>query len=127
MFLSGQADIEAMEDMIADKWAATPGTSLYNGLWIIPLYGALPLEEQEKIYLETPDCYRKIVLATNVAETSITVDGVVHVIDCGFYKESVYNPKSGVKHLILKSITKVLIFILESILNLWFSSLYPVV
>lgn len=108
MFLAGQDEIEMVWEMLEAKMA-TMASSLYNDLMILPIYGALPMEDQQRIYDETPKFYRKVILATNVAETSLTIGGIVHVIDCGFYKETEYNARSGVTSLIRKRITKVLV------------------
>ncbi|MBW0559188.1 hypothetical protein O181_098903 [Austropuccinia psidii MF-1] len=56
---------------------------------------------QAKIFEPTPDKVRNVVLATNVAETSITIDGVVYVIDPGFVKQNSYNPCTGMESLVL--------------------------
>jgi len=54
---------------------------------------------QAKIFEPTPEGARKVVLATNIAETSITIDGVVFVIDPGFVKQNSYNPRTGMASL----------------------------
>jgi hypothetical protein len=56
---------------------------------------------QAKIFEPTPEGSRKVVLATNIAETSITIDGVVFVIDPGFVKQNSYNPRTGMSSLIV--------------------------
>lgn len=56
---------------------------------------------QAKIFEPTPDGARKVVLATNIAETSITIDGVVFVIDPGFVKQNSYNPRTGMSSLVV--------------------------
>ena len=70
-------------------------------LLIAPIYASLPTELQSRIFLATPSNCRKIVLATNIAETSITIDGIVFVIDPGFVKLSTFNPKAGMESLIV--------------------------
>ncbi len=97
MFLCGQDEIEQVWDKIANC----------NGLHIVPCYGALPFEEQQKIFDDTPVNHRKVVLATNIAETSLTIDGIVYVIDCGYFKQNEYNSKTGIYTLVKKRITKV--------------------
>lgn len=68
---------------------------------ICPIYANLPSELQAKIFEPTPPGARKVVLATNIAETSLTIDGIVFVIDPGFVKENVFNPRSGMESLIV--------------------------
>lgn len=62
---------------------------------ILPAYSGLSPEEQEKIFLQSYR-NRKIVIATNIAETSITIDGVRYVVDSGFIKENHFNPNTGI-------------------------------
>ena len=62
----------------------------------LPLYSALPPNAQRKVFIPTPANTRKIVVATNIAETSLTIDGIVFVIDPGFTKQKVYNPRTQV-------------------------------
>lgn len=76
-------------------------------LLIVPCYGALTFHEQMEIFNPAPANCRKVILATNIAETSITIEGVVYVIDCGYFKESYYNPLNGINYLEKKPITKV--------------------
>jgi len=66
---------------------------------ICPIYANLPSELQSKIFEPTPPGARKVVLATNIAETSITIDGVTCVIDPGFVKQNNYNPRTGMSSL----------------------------
>lgn len=68
---------------------------------ICPIYANLPSELQAKIFEPTPDGARKVVLSTNIAETSITIDGIVFVIDPGFCKQNNYNPRTGMESLVI--------------------------
>lgn len=70
-------------------------------LIICPIYANLPSDMQAKIFEPTPEGARKVVLATNIAETSITIDGVVFVIDPGFVKQNSYNPRTGMSSLVV--------------------------
>jgi pre-mRNA-splicing factor ATP-dependent RNA helicase DHX38/PRP16 len=55
----------------------------------------MPADLQAKIFEATPDGRRKVIVATNIAETSLTVDGIIYVVDAGYSKLKVYNPKVG--------------------------------
>lgn len=70
-------------------------------LIVAPIYANLPADMQAKIFEPTPEGSRKVVLATNIAETSITIEGVVYVIDPGFVKQNSYNPKTGMESLMV--------------------------
>lgn len=61
---------------------------------------------QAKIFEPTPEGARKVVLATNIAETSLTIDGIVYVIDPGFSKQKSYNPRSGMESLMVTPCSK---------------------
>ena len=61
---------------------------------------------QAKIFEPTPEGARKVVLATNIAETSITIDGVVFVIDPGFVKQNSYNPRTGMSSLVVVPVSQ---------------------
>ena len=64
-------------------------------LLVLPMYSELPGERQALIFDPAPPGTRKCVIATNIAETSLTVDGIKYVIDCGYCKFKVYNPRMG--------------------------------
>lgn len=66
---------------------------------IIPLHSEMQPEEQDRIF--TPMPKRKIIVATNIAETSVTIDGIIHVIDSGLIKQNQFDPKSGTEQLVL--------------------------
>lgn len=98
IFLTGQDEIEAAEQNITD--ISRKLGSRIPELVICPIYANLPSELQSKIFEPTPEGARKVVLATNIAETSLTIDGIVYVIDPGFVKENVYNPATGMSKLV---------------------------
>jgi ATP-dependent RNA helicase DHX8/PRP22 len=75
-------------------------------LVILPVYSALPSEMQSKIFEPAEPGTRKVVLATNIAETSITIDGIFYVIDPGFVKQNTYDPKLGMDALIVVPISQ---------------------
>jgi pre-mRNA-splicing factor ATP-dependent RNA helicase DHX16 len=97
VFLTGQDEIEKAEEMLKERLRAL-GSHVPEVI-VCPIYAALPSDQQQKIFSPTPPGARKIVLATNIAETSLTIEGIVFVVDCGFAKVNFYNAKSGVESL----------------------------
>lgn len=74
-------------------------------LLILPVYSALPSESQTRIFDPAPEGSRKCVIATNIAEASLTIDGIFYVVDPGFAKVKVYNPKLGMDTLVVTPIS----------------------
>ncbi|XP_037271570.2 ATP-dependent DNA/RNA helicase DHX36 isoform X1 [Rhipicephalus microplus] len=64
--------------------------------WILPLHSRLHYQEQQKIFASPPPDVRKVILSTNIAETSITVEDVTYVVDTGLHREQRFNPSTGV-------------------------------
>ena len=95
----GQEEIEAAQENLQET-ARALGNKI-SELIICPIYANLPSDMQAKIFEPTPEGARKVVLATNIAETSITIDGVVFVIDPGFVKQNSYNPRTGMSSLVV--------------------------
>ena len=75
-------------------------------LIICPIYANLPSEQQAKIFEKTPKQARKVVLATNIAETSLTIDGICYVIDSGFNKQNSYDARSGMESLMVTPVSQ---------------------
>ena len=75
-------------------------------LLVLPLFSSLPPEQQQIVFEPTPENTRKVVIATNIAETSITIDGIVYVIDPGFSKQNVYDPRTRISSLLVTPISK---------------------
>jgi len=98
-FLQGQDEIEAAQENLTET-ARALGNKIAE-LIVCPIYANLPSDMQAKIFEPTPEGARKVVLATNIAETSITIDGVVFVIDPGFVKQNSYNPRTGMSSLVV--------------------------
>ncbi|KAL7551372.1 hypothetical protein ACHAWF_014571 [Thalassiosira exigua] len=96
IFMTGQEDIEGTCAVLAEKMEAL-GEDGENAkpLLVLPMYSQLPADLQAKIFDAAPEGVRKCIVSTNVAETSLTVDGIKYVIDAGFCKLKVYNSKIG--------------------------------
>ncbi|XP_015869881.3 pre-mRNA-splicing factor ATP-dependent RNA helicase DEAH1 isoform X1 [Ziziphus jujuba] len=104
VFLTGQEEIETVEEILKHRIRGL-GTKIAE-LIICPIYANLPTELQAKIFEPTPEGARKVVLATNIAETSLTIDGIKYVIDPGFVKMKSYNPRTGMESLLVTPISK---------------------
>ncbi|PIN17313.1 mRNA splicing factor ATP-dependent RNA helicase [Handroanthus impetiginosus] len=104
VFLTGQEEIETAEEVLKHRTRGL-GTKIAE-LIICPIYANLPTELQAKIFEPTPEGARKVVLATNIAETSLTIDGIKYVIDPGFCKMKSYNPRTGMESLLITPISK---------------------
>lgn len=99
VFLTGQEEIESMEANLTET-SRKLGNKVKEMI-ICPIYANLPTDLQAKIFEPTPPNARKVVLATNIAETSLTIDGIVYVIDPGFVKENQFNPRTGLESLVV--------------------------
>ncbi|MGB3468563.1 MAG: ATP-dependent helicase HrpB [Cyclobacteriaceae bacterium] len=97
VFLPGQGEIIKCEEQLRYK--------LKNFL-VLPLYGQLPYAQQARAIRPDNEGRRKIVLATSIAETSLTIEGVKIVVDTGFGRTSRYDPKSGISRLVTVQISK---------------------
>lgn len=109
IFLTGEDEIETVVDRLQKsiKMAEHSSANCHQGpVAVFPLYSALPPSQQRLVFESLPEGTRKIVVATNVAETSLTIDGVVFVIDCGFSKQKVFNPKLRVESLLVTPISQ---------------------
>lgn len=113
VFLTGEEEIEdacrrlnaEVEDMLASRTQCGP-------LKVYPLYGSLPPQQQQRIFEPAPPpgsngiAGRKVIISTNIAETSLTIDGIVYVVDPGFSKQKIYNPRIRVESLLVSPISK---------------------
>ncbi|KAL7673714.1 hypothetical protein ACOME3_008566 [Neoechinorhynchus agilis] len=104
VFLTGQEEIETSTEILQDKIRRL-GSKIAE-LIVIPIYSTLPSDLQSKIFEPTPPGARKVVLATNIAETSVTIDNIIYVIDPGFCKQKTYDPRSGMESLTVTPISK---------------------
>lgn len=104
-FLTGQEEIEAAQKLI-EEYAATLASNVPK-IKVFPLYGQLSMDAQREAFLPVKTSFtRKIVLATNIAETSVTVPGVRYVVDCGKAKVKQYRARLGMESLLAKPISK---------------------
>ncbi|KAG4415415.1 hypothetical protein IFR04_011464 [Cadophora malorum] len=104
LFLTGQEEIDTSCEILFERMKAL-GPSVPE-LIILPVYSALPSEMQSKIFDPAPPGSRKVVIATNIAETSITIDHIYYVIDPGFVKQNAYDPKLGMDSLVITPISQ---------------------
>lgn len=93
VFLPGAREIRRVESLLA-------GSPLPEGVLLTPLYGALPQEAQRRAIEPAPAGRRKVVLATSIAESSLTVDGVTVVIDSGLRRTTLFSPRTGMNRLV---------------------------
>ena len=97
-FLPGEGEIRAAADMLAAE--------SMSGVDLIPLYAALPKGEQEAALRPSPPARRKVVLATSIAESSLTIDGIAAVVDSGWARVSRFSPATGMSRLETVRITR---------------------
>lgn len=107
VFMTGQEDINCvcfeLSQMMNDL--ATSGRELAP-LHVLPMYSALPADLQARIFMKAEEGARKCIVSTNIAETSLTIDGIRFVVDAGFSKVKVYNPKVGMNALQITPISQ---------------------
>eukprot|EP00634_Sargassococcus_sp_CCMP2135_P009749 CAMPEP_0198653900 /NCGR_PEP_ID=MMETSP1467-20131203/7351_1 /TAXON_ID=1462469 /ORGANISM="unid. sp., Strain CCMP2135" /LENGTH=932 /DNA_ID=CAMNT_0044389877 /DNA_START=243 /DNA_END=3041 /DNA_ORIENTATION=+ len=104
VFLTGQEEID-----LCIKWLFARLASLGQSappLVVLPVYAALPTELQSRIFKPAPTGSRKCIVATNIAEASLTIDGIFYVVDPGFCKVKAYNPKLAMDSLVVTPISQ---------------------
>jgi len=104
VFLPGQEEIEQCQEMLQERQRKLG--SRIKELLIRPIYSNLPTDMQSQVFEPTPPNSRKVVLATNIAETSLTIDGILYVIDPGYCKQNSFNPRTGMESLVVVPISK---------------------
>ena len=121
LFLTGQEEIDTACEVLYERMKCL-GPEVPE-LIILPVYSALPSEMQSRIFDPAPPGARKVVIATNIAETSLTIDGIFYVVDPGFVKQKVgyiiihccivltmdmqiYNSKTGMDSLVVTPISQ---------------------
>ena len=99
VFLQGEKIIKDCIKMLSDS-------KVSRKLFLLPLYGRLSKDEQERVFIETPEGETKVVVSTNIAETSVTIDGITAVIDSGYAKINFYSPRTYTSSLVQQPISK---------------------
>ncbi|KAJ3012893.1 UNVERIFIED_CONTAM: DEAH-box RNA helicase prp16 [Siphonaria sp. JEL0065] len=103
VFMTGQEDIEITCSVVRERLSQLDEAP---PLAVLPIYSQLPADLQAKIFARGEGGARKCIVATNVAETSLTVDGIMYVVDTGFSKLKVFNPKIGMDSLLITPISQ---------------------
>lgn len=104
IFLTGQEEIECACEVLYERVKALGST--IPPLLVLPLYAAMAAELQQRVFQPAPHLTRKVILATNIAETSLTIDGIFYVIDPGFCKQKAFNPKLGLDQLLVTPVSQ---------------------
>ncbi|RDX47706.1 P-loop containing nucleoside triphosphate hydrolase protein [Lentinus brumalis] len=103
VFMTWQEDIKITCQVVQERLSQLDEPA---PLAVLPIYSQMPADLQAKIFEPTPDGRRKVIVATNIAETSLTVDGILYVVDAGYSKLKVYNPKVGMDALQITPISQ---------------------
>ncbi|CZR50812.1 probable pre-mRNA splicing factor ATP-dependent RNA helicase PRP16 [Phialocephala subalpina] len=103
VFMTGQEDIEVTCELVQERLNALNDPPK---LLILPIYSQMPADLQAKIFDKAAPGVRKVIVATNIAETSLTVDGIMYVVDAGYSKLKVYNPRMGMDTLQITPISQ---------------------
>ena len=97
VFLTGREDIDRATQLLSERAATLHPKA--QALQALPLFAGLTTEEQMYVFEPAPENTRKVIFSTNIAEASVTIDGIAYVIDVGFVKLRAYNPSSGIETL----------------------------
>jgi pre-mRNA-splicing factor ATP-dependent RNA helicase DHX38/PRP16 len=103
VFMTGQEDIECTCELIQERLNSLNDPPKLS---ILPIYSQMPADLQAKIFDKAAPGVRKVIVATNIAETSLTVDGIMYVVDAGYSKMKVYNPRMGMDTLQITPISQ---------------------
>jgi ATP-dependent RNA helicase DDX35 len=104
VFLTGREEIDNAVQGISERAANLHPRA--QVLMPLPLYAGLSTEQQMYVFEEAPENTRKVIFSTNIAEASITIDGIVYVVDTGFVKLRAFNPSTGIETLTATPVSK---------------------
>ncbi|KAL2256742.1 hypothetical protein VTK26DRAFT_1188 [Humicola hyalothermophila] len=104
VFLTGREEIDRAVEAVSERSISLPPGS--QSILPLPLYAGLSTEQQMYVFEEAPENYRKVIFSTNISEASVTIDGIVYVVDSGFVKLRAYNPKTGIESLTVTPVSK---------------------
>ncbi|KAK5640184.1 hypothetical protein RI129_010995 [Pyrocoelia pectoralis] len=105
-FLTGQEEVDRTVRLLREHANSIEAAGKKEKFMVYPMYGSLPYHEQMNVFKRTPDGFRKVIIATNVAETSVTIPNIVHVIDCGFVKMKWFNGQTHTDSLMIMPVSK---------------------
>jgi len=105
VFFTGQEECEKAVDLILEYNHSRKQNGSYK-LVPVALYSGLPSKYQTQVFDSMPRNHRKVVFSTNIAETSVTIEGIVHVVDCMFAKQRTYDPYTGLESIMIGPISK---------------------
>ncbi|KAI1781043.1 P-loop containing nucleoside triphosphate hydrolase protein [Hypoxylon cercidicola] len=104
VFLTGREEIDTAVQAVAEQSAQLPSSS--QSILALPLYAGLSTEQQMFVFDSPPENTRKVIFSTNIAEASVTIDGIVYVIDSGFVKLKAFDPRTSIETLTATPVSK---------------------
>ncbi|KAJ6221246.1 hypothetical protein RDWZM_007058 [Blomia tropicalis] len=106
VFLTGQEEVEDAVRQLKNYAMELRDESASKKMFVLPLYASLTSNDQLRIFQTFPRNVRKVVVATNIAEASVTINGISFVVDSGFVKTRYFNPNTGTDSLVIVPISK---------------------
>ena len=106
VFLTGMDEVDQCVSYLNEHKSNSSETKSGMKLMPLPMYGSLPPRDQMKVFQPSVRGHRKVVVATNIAETSITIDGIAYVVDSCFVKLKWFNPETCVDSLVVSEISQ---------------------
>ncbi|XP_070188507.1 probable ATP-dependent RNA helicase DHX35 isoform X2 [Littorina saxatilis] len=103
-FLTGMEEVDTVVRRLIEEAKKLKKEDMK--MTVVPMHGSLPASEQMRAFQKAPHNSRKVVVATNIAEASITINGIVYIVDCGFVKLKAYNPTTGIESLVVIPVSK---------------------